>query len=64
MSYFEDKYKAEKLLGRGAYGKVTRVQSLEDGLQYADKQYLHDEPDYNEINIASSFDHPNARRFA
>lgn len=55
---FESQFKKLKVLGQGGYGKVLLVERLSDGKQFAAKTFGPD-PDYNEINILASFEHPN-----
>jgi serine/threonine protein kinase len=55
---FEEKYKIEGLLGNGSSSTVYLVKRISDGVMFASKVYS-DHVDFNEINLLSSFDHPN-----
>ena len=47
------------ILGAGAFGQVVKVRRISDGMLFAEKVYHKGSPDYNELNILCSLQHPN-----
>jgi len=65
MTDFFDDVEKVKVINEGGYGKVYEIckgkydKDTCEGELYAEKVYTVGEPDFNEIDILSRFDHPN-----